>query len=245
MRMVYALDEITRDVDAAEQCASQIEAINSQTRYLALNAAIEANRSGGAGTAFGVIAHEMKTLSLSTAETSAQVRQRISAVATGVRAGHAVLKEIATLDMSEHIMAKQRLDALIAGVIGQNQSFNLILGDAASASKDISGTIGQLIMGIQFQDRNKQHTAHVVGALEVLGEATEGLQEATSAAYPGSFQLGAVDEAWLARLVANNTLESVKQRLLTRLVNGDALDGGAQDVSEAEPDVAEDDIELF
>ena len=184
------------------------------------------NRSGGAGTAFGVIAHEMKTLSLSTAETSAQVRQRISAVATGVRAGHAVLKEIATLDMSEHIIAKQRLDALIAGVIGQNQSFNLILGDAASASKDISGTIGQLIMGIQFQDGTSSIPRMWWGRWRCWGEATEGLQQATSAAYPDSFQLGAVDEAWLAKLVANNTLESVKQRLLTRLVSGDAPDGG-------------------
>ena len=217
MRMVYALDDTTRDVEAAQQCAVQIEAINRQTRYLALNAAIEANRSGAAGSAFGVIALEIKNLSVATAEISQQVRERIGAVARGMRSGQAVLQEIATLDMSEHIHAKARLDGLVAGILAQNQTFKAVLEEAVASSDEMSATIGQLVVGVQFQDRAKQHVAHVIEMLGVLGEAAVSAEQATDAAYPGVFTPGVIDESWLDRILERNTLESVKRRLLVQL----------------------------
>ena len=243
MRMVYALDATTQDVESAEQCAVQIEAINRQTRYLALNAAIEASRSGTAGGAFGVIAHEMKDLSLATEETSRQVRDRISAVAHGVRTGQAVLQEIATLDMSEHIHAKARLDSLTAGIIAQNQSFKAVLTAAAASSAEMATTIGQLVVGMQFQDRAKQHVAHVVEMLGVLGEATISAEEASWAAYPGAFQVGTINATWLDRILEKSTLASVKQRLLIQLTIGEKEAQPAHENNQ--PEDASGDIELF
>jgi len=149
MRMVYALDDVVRDVRGAEQCVGQIDSINTQTRYLALNAAIEANRSGEAGAAFRVIAHEIKDLSRATEETSRQVRDRITSITSGVHNGHQVLQEIATLDMSEHIMAKARLDALIAGLMAQNRAFTAALGETAGSAETMGRTIDGLIAGLR------------------------------------------------------------------------------------------------
>lgn len=222
MRMVYALNDVAKDVQGAEDCASQIEKINSQTNYLALNAAIEASRPVASGAAFGVIAHEMKALSLATAVTARQVRERMSAVASGVRSGQRVLQEIATLDMSEHIVAKDQIDSLITGVIAQNQTFNAVLAEAADSSADMMGTISKLISGMQFQDRTKQHIGHVVDTLGVLADGTTAAQQATLAAFPGVFAAGAIDESQIARIIENQTLGAVKQRLLTRLLSGGA-----------------------
>jgi methyl-accepting chemotaxis protein len=251
MRMVYALDDVTRDVESAEQCATQIEKINTQTRYLALNAAIEANRSGHAGAAFGVIAHEMKALSQATEETARQVRDRISLVARGMRNGHKVLQEIATLDMSEHILAKQRLDSLLAGILAQNREFGSVLGEAAASSADMARTIAQMVMSIQFQDRTKQHIAQVVDALNVLGEGNASVARATLAAYPDMPRDGGVDADLLARILERQTLGGMKQRVLALLLAPpDATHGAADGAPEprrrdgAAPDVV-DDIELF
>ncbi len=248
MRMVYALSDVASDVQSAEGCASQIEKINRQTSYLALNAAIEASRSGASGAAFGVIAYEMKALSLATAATSKQVRERMSAVANGVRNGQRVLQEIATLDMSEHIVAKEQIDGLIAGVIAQNQAFNVVLAEAADSSADMARTISNLITGMQFQDRTKQHIGHVVDTLGVLADGAAAAQNATLEAFPGVFERGGIDESQIQRIIENQTLGAVKQRLLTRLLS----DVGAQDGDQPQAAEADDhdsaaagEVELF
>ena len=243
MRMVYALEAVSRDVAGAERCVAQIEKINTKTRYLALNASIEASRSGEAGAAFRVIAREIKDLSRATEETSQQVRERISSVTRGVRNGHTVLKEIATLDMSEHILAKQQLDSLIAGIISQNRSFTAVLADAASSSEAMALTVGQMITGMQFQDRTKQHIGQVVDALGVLGDGALSVQQATMETFPGAFQTGLINVVWLDRLLERQTLGAVKRRLMARLLS----DGEASSEEGAAPDEAPSngDVELF
>jgi len=243
MRMVYTLDDVAGHVAAAEQCSGQIELINRQTRYLALNAAIEANRSGAAGGPFSVIAHEMKQLSQATEATAVQVRERISSVAFGVRQGHDVLREIATMDLSENILAKDRIDSLLAGIARQHSAFHAILADTAHSSTEMANTIGQLITGIQFQDRTKQHIAQVIETLGVLEDGTVAAQLATDTAFPGMFAPGSIDSTALRRIIEKQTLGAMKERLLNRLLDGG--DGAAQ--ADDMHDSADDggDIELF
>jgi methyl-accepting chemotaxis protein len=243
MRMVYTLDDVARDVAGAEQCSGQIETINRQARYLALNAAIEAARSGSNGAAFNVIAHEMKELSHATERTALQVRERISAVTGGVRRGHDVMREIASLDLSENILAKERIDSLLAGIATQHNAFNAVLAETAGASAEMAGTVGHLIVGMQFQDRTKQHMAQVIETISALEEATIAAQLATNTAFPGVFQTGDIDRATLSRIIAKQTLGAMKARILTRL-----LADGDDDAAAAGDGVDETqggDIELF
>ena len=241
MRMVYALEGVARDVEGSEQCVVQIEAINARTRYLALNAAIEASHAGGAGGAFGVIAREMKELSQEIAEASQQVGRRISAVGVSVREGHGVLREIATLDLSQHIMAKEQIDGLTVGIMAQNTAFTAALADAAQSSGDLTRTIGQLITGMQFQDRTKQHIAQVVDVLAVLQENTLALQSATRQALPGLPPDRVVGGDWVERIVEKQTLGSVKRRMLTQLLT----ERDAEAATGPETAADADDIELF
>jgi methyl-accepting chemotaxis protein len=243
MRMVYALEDVARDVAGAEQCSSQIEVINRQARYLALNAAIEATRSGAAGSAFNVIAREMKQLAQATEQTSAQVRERIDAVTKGVRKGHEVMQEIATLDLSENILAKDRIDALLAGIAAQHGRFGSVLADTASASAEMAGTVGRLITGMQFQDRTKQQLAQVIETLSVLEAASETVQRATDAALPGAFAPGGVDQEALEQIIEKQTLGGMKARVLSRLLSDDGAETTADDAAPA--DDQQGDIELF
>ena len=250
MRMVYALDDVVKDVESAEHCVAQIKTINTQARYLALNAAIEASRFGAEGAAFGVIANEIKDLSLATDRTSREVQNRIASITSGVRSGHELLQEIATLDLSVHILAKEKLNRLVDGIIRQNASFTQVLSATAASSAQMASTVGQLVTGIQFQDRTKQHLEHVVTVMSVLEEATRTAQAATLERHPGRFDAAAVDQEWLQRIVDGQTLGAVKQRILTRLLTGSDEDGagGADEGgggAGTENTCVEGDLELF
>ena len=232
--MARALDEVTAEVEGAEQCVARIDAINKQARFVALNAAIEAQRAEGAGGTFKVIAKELKDLSLETDSTSRLVRQRIGAVGRGVRGAHAELQGIAGADRSIQARTRGRLEAVLAGMVAQNGALSAVLSEALEASGQMAGTVRQLITGAQFQDRTTQHLSHVRDALEALGEATEALQRDTRAAEPSLAGKTGVDAALLERMLARQSLSSVRQRFLTRLLDDRAVkdehDGAAGDV---------------
>jgi methyl-accepting chemotaxis protein len=246
MRMVYSLDDVTLEVKSAGQCVAELQTINRQTRFLALNAAIEATRAGKEGAAFAVIAREIKDLSNQTDITVGSVSNRIVSIAESVNRGHEVLREIASIDMSEHITDKERLDSLLSGIIAQNADLSAILAETARASAALSATIAPLVMGLQFQDRTSQHLAHVVEALGTLGEAGEALRQATHEAVPGTFTPGEVDRTLLERLVDKQTLGAVRKRFLAHLINEpptDEIAAGPAADSEAAADGG--DIDLF
>jgi methyl-accepting chemotaxis protein len=219
MRMVYSLDDVDAEVQAATKCVTQLQAINRQTCFLALNAAIEAARAGRHGGPFQVIAREIQELSKETENTVKAVNNRIAAIAGSLRHSHNVLQEIATVDMSEHIIAKERLDALLTGMVAQNANFNAILSETANASAELSATISPLVMGLQFQDRTAQRLAHVIEALSTLGDAGQALRQETHETTHGMFAQGEVDQTWLTRLVDKQTLGEVRKRFLAQLVS--------------------------
>ena len=173
------------------------------------------------------------------------VSTRIRAIDNSVRRSHEVLREIATVDMSEHILAKQRLDALLTGIVAQNANFTSILSETADASTALSATIAPLIMGLQFQDRTAQYLAHVIEALGTLGEAGDALRQATHQAAPEAFNEGEVDRALLERLIDKQTLGAVRKRFLAHLIN-DAAEVDVATPTSHDPDAAEGgDIDLF
>lgn len=215
-RMAEALDLATAEVAGAEQCVARIDAINKQARFVALNAAIEAHRAEGAGGTFRVIAHELKELSQETDSTSSQVRERITAVARGVRGAHAQLLAIAGADRSAQAATRDRLNAVLAGMLTQNEALSTVLSEALEASGSMAGTVARLVTGAQFQDRTTQHLTHVTQALEALGEATEALQRETRDGVPTFPPQAQVDAALLQRMLDRQTLSSVRQRFLAR-----------------------------
>lgn len=85
--------EITHRVDDLQAHAKTLEEINaliaevaSQTNLLGLNAAIEAARAGEMGRGFGVVADEIRRLSLTVKDSSKQVNLKIGEILTDI--GH-------------------------------------------------------------------------------------------------------------------------------------------------------------
>ncbi|UEM05670.1 methyl-accepting chemotaxis protein [Skermanella rosea] len=243
MRMVYLLDDVVQDVEVVGKFIGEIEEINQQTSFLALNASIEAARAGAAGKTFHVVAGEVRELSAGTAALAERMRQTVGAVSRGVARGYDILRTIAETDLSPQLLAKERIDLAMSGLIVQADHFTSVLGEAVTASADMSRNIGQIVVRLQFQDLAKQRLDHVVDGMLAMKAGLADLDAATRSASPA---LRDVPDrsGWLATLLPPAIAGSAREQDLRRLLlGGSGLDGlGALDTELPADDQG---VELF
>jgi methyl-accepting chemotaxis protein len=220
MSMVYALDELNANVQRVEICMEQLNAINGTTNMLALNARIEAERAGAAGAAFRVVAGEVRELSKSTQTLSVSMKHELKSITEGIASGHATLRRVATVDMSDNVLAKDKLDVLMAALRQRGVALESVVADAVKEAEAISSDVDGMVTGIQFQDRTKQRLEHVVDTLEVLGRAIEEIKHETTAALPELMESAVPDTAWVKQLLDRYTMSDMRERFIVELLDG-------------------------
>lgn len=166
MSMVYSLDDAIAAIRDIETFNEKIQIINKQTNLLSLNATIESARAGEAGKGFAVVADEVRQVSKQINNLSEEMRDKIGKVSDAVMAGHEILKEVATSDMSENISVKRTLEALMDSLLSQTLEFNNILTGTAENSKTMSETISKMVEKVQFQDKTTQYLDNMSKVLE-------------------------------------------------------------------------------
>ncbi|HYI68258.1 MAG TPA: methyl-accepting chemotaxis protein, partial [Skermanella sp.] len=157
---------------------------------------------------------------------------------------------IADTDLSPQLLAKERIDSAMSGLIVQAEHFTAVLSDAVVASDTMTRNIGQIVTRLQFQDLAKQRFEHVIDGMMMMKGGLEELEAATGAVVSPS----PPDQSeWLTGLLSRLEIGVTRQRFLRGLLlGGTALDGiGALDVSadgtsDAAGDSTDDnEIELF
>lgn len=223
--LVYELDKVLEHVSKVEDSIAAIDRINRQTNMLALNATIEAHRAGVAGKSFAVVAGEVKKLSQETNLTAEDIREAMNQVIGGIRKGHDILKGLATIDMSENLHVKDRLDKLMAGIVEQNGRFESNLGNLAKVSVSVSDDIGQLITLLQFQDRTRQRLEQVSDTLNVLQEISSSIANDAKANVQGVIVKEDLDEDWLHAVASKYKLSEMRERFIAQILRtGKAVD---------------------
>lgn len=241
--MLGSLDAVMGELTCVERSVTEIDKINRQTNLLALNAKIEAARAGDAGRAFAVVADEVRDLAKSINALSALIRQQIGSISGGLRSSHAMLRDIAGVDMSdESVTANARITTVMQTLVAQNARFADVLRQTAETTQAVTAEVSAAVVGMQFQDLAKQRLENVGGAMRALAAALESLEDRT----PGAAD-DAPDAAWVERMIAGCTLHEIRTRLTQRILPGatsEAASGGGR----AEPAAAGDDmagIDLF
>ncbi|MDF3809604.1 MULTISPECIES: methyl-accepting chemotaxis protein [Rhodopseudomonas] len=235
MSMVYALDSLGINVKRVDACMVRLEQINRTTNMLALNARIEAERAGEAGNAFRVVANEVRELSKATDSLAATMNTELKLVREGLTSGQETLRRVATIDMSDNILAKDRLDLLIGALAKRSAQLKTTVDSAISEAEIISGVVDGMVTGIQFQDRTKQRLEHVVETLNVIGEAVEEVKSSTVALVPELSELQPADMEWVRKLLDRYTLSEVRERFIAQVVDGHTSPLPEQSLAESEP----------
>lgn len=242
MEMTYAMDDAMHMLDTIHTNVSAIQKITKQTNILALNAMIEAERAGDAGKGFSVVAHEVKAISKEISEVSVSIKEHVAGVNQTMHSGYEKLRDLATTDMSNNILARERLEKLTAALFDQNNSFKTLLSDSAEKSSKVAQNISELTISLQFQDRVSQYIENSTALLRQL--------ESQLAEQGNAAQSSDINGEFVQQLADSVRLSELKKILVASLNARPALSGIVEEASHGNDISApesedEDDIELF
>jgi methyl-accepting chemotaxis protein len=224
MSMVYALDALGSSVQNVGKCNAGIDVINSTLNMLALNARIEGERAGTAGAAFRVVANEVYELSKSTQTLAATMKTELKAMTDGIMNSHERLKRVATVDLSDNILVKERLDALLKALVDRNGHLQTVVAEAVTESELISADVAGMVTGIQFQDRTKQRLEHVVDTLHVINQALEEIKSSTAMEMPELAGEPSGDMDWVKHLLSRFTMSEMRERFVAQILDGQQVE---------------------
>ncbi len=167
------IEGLAGEVRALTSLIKVITSIAQQTSLLALNAEIEAARAGNAGRGFGVVAIEVRKLSVQTTKAAADIATKINATCRRVDTETAESK--LSLEQYESNIAMHNL---FVGLGEMQQEFSvkngeLLLGVISEVDASYAESIDRLseaLGHIQFQDVMRQRMEHVQDALVEMGE---------------------------------------------------------------------------
>ncbi len=152
MKMVHAIDDISRQMDKAFALLQDVSSIANQTNLLALNAAIEAARAGEAGRGFAVVADEVRKLSQYSNRFSDEIRRVVEKAQNDIGLAKQVVSSMASRDMTATIGAKNRVDDMLISVQTYNQRIDREIVKISTLSDEISSTVGLAVRSLQFED---------------------------------------------------------------------------------------------
>jgi methyl-accepting chemotaxis protein len=186
----------------------------------------------------------VQELSKATDGLSREMQAEIRTVTTGIADGQATLQRVATIDMSENIMAKDRLEVLLSALVDRSDNLSSIVADAVREAGQISSDVDGMVTGIQFQDRTRQRLEHVVDTLHVIGQALEDIKGRTKAVVPELSSEAGTDVEWVKALLNKFTMSELRARFVAQLLDGKQA-GEIADAPAADVPAVSGSIELF
>ena len=175
MKMVHAIDDISRQMDHAFDLLKDVSSIANQTNLLALNAAIEAARAGEAGRGFAVVADEVRKLSQHSNQFSDEIRGVVEKAQNDIASAKQVVSRMASKDMTATITAKTRVDSMLQSVGDYNQHIDAEISKISTLSDEIAQTVGVAVRSLQFEDVVTQVVAYSSEHAKRLDELVAGL----------------------------------------------------------------------
>jgi methyl-accepting chemotaxis protein len=166
------IEGLAVEVQSLTPLIKVITSIAQQTNLLALNAGIEAVRAGNAGKGFGVVAAEVRKLSVLATKAADEVASRIKMTCQHVDVEMAEAKQ--SLDQFK---SNANMNHLIAGLSEMQQEFSRncqllldVIFEVDASYEESILLISDALGHIQFQDILRQRMEHVQAALMEMRE---------------------------------------------------------------------------
>ena len=187
-------------VDMAD-LTREVQNIGRATHLLALNTSVEANRSGGTGGGFMVVAHEIRSLAGQSRDAGSRLARHVATL-QGQLAELERRNERENIDDAEEVdlRAQQAARAVVLGLLQTLGQVTRASRELRMAGQQVQSDLEKIMVSLQSQDRLSQ----------MLGSVTDDM-----ARYSAWLQ-GAVDPQaatptlWLERLEASYTMEELR-----------------------------------
>jgi len=149
---VHSIHDMSDKLDAVFKLLDQVRGLSEQTNLLALNAAIEAARAGEAGRGFAVVAQEVRNLSVKAEELNGLIEIEINVAQKTVQEANKTVGEMASIDMTEAIESKEKVDDMLRGVQQVNHSVEQEVHKISSSGEQLRVQVDNGIRALQFAD---------------------------------------------------------------------------------------------
>lgn len=137
---VEAMNRISADAKRIGEMVGLIDGIAFQTNLLALNAAVEAARAGEHGRGFSVVANEVRSLSLRSADAAKEIKLVIQSSAQSVQSGHARVHDSGRI-MTQMRTASQDAGEIMNGIVQATRGHDARLGAVHQAVSRLEDTV--------------------------------------------------------------------------------------------------------
>ncbi|PIR39299.1 MAG: hypothetical protein COV35_01930 [Alphaproteobacteria bacterium CG11_big_fil_rev_8_21_14_0_20_39_49] len=247
MSMVYALEAAQSNLSAIESFIGRVQKITKQTNLLSLNATIEAKRAGDAGKGFEVVADEVRLLSKEISGLSEEMNSKIGEVVKSVKESFGTLNEVATVDMSDNILVKEKIDLIMRSILKQSEDLERILLSNVEFTKQTSDNISGMTMDMQFSDRASQYINNITSVLECIRNDNVDSQKEGERSLCISMSNSDIDKNRAAEIISGLTLSRLKNDFIEFLINEKYICSASEVGQQAANSSSEsdDDIELF
>ncbi|MGM0644493.1 MAG: methyl-accepting chemotaxis protein [Thermodesulfobacteriota bacterium] len=169
-KLVDELGEASRDIG---NVTSVISDISEQTSLLALNATIEAARAGEAGKGFAVVANEIKELAQKTAESTSEIKEKISNMQESTDLAVSGIKKVAGINTT----VNETVTTIASAVEEQTattQEISSKIEQASSGTSEISESINK---SAEMVSSISSDISEITGALEQIAAGSGRVNE--------------------------------------------------------------------
>ncbi|MDH5424495.1 MAG: methyl-accepting chemotaxis protein [Gammaproteobacteria bacterium] len=202
----YKMQDMINIMDEVFERLVGVQKIASKTNLLALNAAIEAARAGEVGRGFAVVADEVRELAQQTRILNEGVQERAVAAKAGLVALNGVVGEIAQMDMSSALNAKDHINDMILKIDQVNEQVANVIDNTAGIAVEIGGHVSSAVMALQYEDVVTQLASHIENL-------QNGIKEKIRAVESGTGNNGALDTL----MTVNEMLRNIDRQLAMAL----------------------------
>jgi methyl-accepting chemotaxis protein len=187
------LDSLNRNLTRSQELADEVGELSGilttiqnlarQSKILAINGLIEAARAPELSAAFGVVAAEMKQLSLDTTRAAADIAIKIR------RLSGKMEEELDTVKTAMVTVQESaaRLQSIVQDLASSEERFHSCsdqikgaIGDIHANNTDVVAQLSEALGYLQFHDVVYQRVGQVEKALQELGEHAEAMAESTA-----------------------------------------------------------------
>ena len=162
------LEALADEFQGLRSTVDVITTIADKAFFLSVNAAVEAQHRGGAGSAFGLIAAEMRSLAKQTAEGAHAVGQNINAFAERMHGQIAAAMPDRRAGPSAFDGLVEELQDAQASIATSGMELDRIIQTLESGHHRIVATLSDILGNLQFQDVMRQRLEQVFNALREL-----------------------------------------------------------------------------